>query len=220
MMDKYNINQKQLNELIKRKENMEYFLSFFEFKIILYEEPEGTPRHRYRIITPKNYTSAAISNPSYVHVYQPRAKEDHLFGSKLVEDQLIQLQTFIQTPFIVNIHTYSKTPNYYSISDKFMAEIGLDWNIKKPDVDNMEKKYLDMFNSTIWLDDNMCISGTLNKFYSILPRVEIYIKYMNYVPNRHQYKHISSRSGFKSESNIYYLNKYGEPEKGNDNDKA
>ena len=113
------------------------------------------------------------------------------------------------------IHTYSKTPNYYSISDKFMAEIGLDWDIKKPDVDNREKKYLDMFNSTIWLDDNMCIRGCLTKFYSELPRVEIYIKYMNYIPNKYQYNHVSSRKGFDSDQDLYYLNKNGEPEKGN-----
>lgn len=51
-----------------------------------------------------------------------------------------------------------------------MAEIGLDLNIKKPDVDNIEKKYLDMFNQNVWLDDNMCFSGRLTKLYSILFR--------------------------------------------------
>lgn len=214
MLDKYNITNNQMEEIIKRRENMQYFLSFFEYKLVLYEEPEGTPRHRYRIITPKNYPKAAIINPSYVHVYQPRAKEDHLFGQRLVENELYNLQPFIQTPFVIDIYAYFKPPSYYSKSDILMAEIGLDWNIKKPDVDNMEKKYLDMFNSTLWLDDNMCVSGKLTKFYSILPRVEIYIKYMNYAANRYQYNHIKSRVGFNNEQDFYYLNKFGNPEKG------
>ena len=44
--------------------------------------------------------------------------------------------------------------------------------------DNIGKKYSDMFNSNIWLDDKLVISGTVNKFLSELPRVEIYVRYL------------------------------------------
>ena len=78
--------------------------------------------------------------------------------------------------------------------------------------DIAKKKYLDMFNQTIWLDDNMCFSGNLNKFYSILPRVEIHIRYMNCAMNKYQYNHITSRVGYRDNNLLYYLNKLGVPQ--------
>jgi hypothetical protein len=102
-------------------------------------------------------------------------------------------------------------PTGYSKSDIFIAESGLDFHIKKPDVDNTEKKYLDMFNGNIWLDDNMCFSGRLNKMYSILPRVEIHIRYMNCAMNRYQYNHIISRVGYNPNQCLIYLDKLGVP---------
>ena len=211
MINTYHISKNNMQEIIDRRNNMMNNIQFFDFLVVLYMEPEGTPRHRYRLITPKNYMNVALSSP-YVHIYQPRASEDHTYLQKLVSSEIIQLQQFIQTPFVCNINAFFKTPSGYSKSDIFMAEIGLDFHIKKPDVDNIEKKYLDMFNQTIWLDDNMCFSGNLNKFYSILPRVEIHIQYMNCAMNKYQYNHITSRVGYRDDNLLYYLNKLGVPE--------
>lgn len=208
--DKYKLSERNMQEIIDRKNNMINNISFYDFFVILYMEPEGTPRHRYRLITPKNYMKAAIVSP-YVHVYQPRAGEDHLYMKKLVSSEIVQLEQFIQTPFACNINAFFKMPASYSRSDVFMAEIGLDYNIKKPDVDNIEKKYLDMFNQNVWLDDNMCFSGRLNKFYSVLPRVEISIRYMNCAMNKYQFNHISSRVGYQDDGGLYYLDKLGLP---------
>lgn len=210
MIEKYKISDSQVRELIQRKENMKSNLCFDEFRIILYEEPLGTPRPRYRVIGPKNYAQCAKSS-QFIHVYQPRAHENHEFGKKLVDSDLDDLIRYIQTPFVVDINVYSKTPSYYSKSDKIMAEIGLDWNINKPDIDNLCKTYLDMFNSTIWLDDSLCIRGTVNKFYSILPRVEIFIKYLNCQTNKHQYDKMLSRVGYNDQINTPYLDKFGNP---------
>ena len=131
MIDKYNLSEKNMEEILLRRDNMINNIELYDFFVVLYMEPEGTPRHRYRLITPKNYMKAAISSP-YVHVYQPRAHEDHVYLQRLVSSELIQLEQFIQTPFACNINTFSRTPSNYSRSDIFMAEIGLDFNIKKP----------------------------------------------------------------------------------------
>ena len=37
IIDKYNVSEKQLNDIIYRKRNMEYNLEFLDFKLILYE---------------------------------------------------------------------------------------------------------------------------------------------------------------------------------------
>ena len=188
---------------------MEYNLEFLDFKLILYEIPEGTPRHRYRIINKSNYMNAAIAMPSYVHVYQPNAKEDHVFMKRLVDEELNNLNIFIQTPCNIEINNYFPMPSNYNSSDVLISEYGLNWCIKKPDWDNIGKKYSDMYNSNIWLDDKLVISGQVNKFYSVLPRVEIDIHYLNIVPTLQDYNLIIRQKEYNEEYPIQYLDKQG-----------
>ncbi len=209
MIDLYKLSPKQMDEIIYRKRNIEYNLEFYDLLIVLYEEPEGTPRPRFRIINKSNYMHAAISNPNFVHVYQPNAKDDFMYMNRLVDSELLELDRFVQTPCVITINSFFKTPEAYSISDKFIAEFGLDWQIKKPDWDNIGKKYSDMYNHNIWLDDNLVTSGTVNKFYSMLPRVEIHLKYLNYASNVQQYRCITNRKDYKQEYPIGYLDKLG-----------
>lgn len=209
MIDNYKVSEKQMDQIIYRKRNIENNIYFSDFVIILYEEPEGTPRPRFRVVNRSNYMHAAYENPNFVHVYQPNAKDDFMYMQRLVGQDLLDLETFVQTPCIVSIDAFFKTPSNYSISDKFIAEYGLDWNVKKPDWDNTGKKYSDMYNTNIWMDDNLVISGTVNKFLSILPRVEIYLKYLNVATNPNQYKSITSRKNYNQNFPISYLDKNG-----------
>ena len=209
IIDKYNVSEKQFNDIIYRKRNMEYNLEFLDFKLILYEIPEGTPRHRYRIINKSNYMNAAIATPSFVHVYQPNAKEDHVFMKRLVDEELYNLNIFVQTPCNIIINNYFPTPSNYNVSDILISEYGLNWCTKKPDWDNIGKKYSDMYNSNIWLDDKLVISGQVNKFYSILPRVEIDIHYLNVVPTLQDYNLITKQKDYRKEQPIQYLDRLG-----------
>ena len=209
IIDKYNISEKQFSDIIFRKRNMEQNLEFLDFKLILYEIPEGTPRHRYRIINKSNYMNAAIHMPSYVHVYQPNAKEDNVFMKRLVDEELNNLNVFIQTPCTIEINNYFPMPSNYNSSDILISEYGLNWAAKKPDWDNIGKKYSDMYNNNIWLDDKLVISGTTNKFYSVLPRVEIDIHYFNVVPMIQDYKLIKNQKGYNDKHPIQYLDKQG-----------
>ena len=210
MDNHYKLNDSLRQQIIDRANNIQQNLFFDDFLIVLYMVPEGTPRHRYRLITPKNYMKAATVLP-YVHVYQPRAADDHKYLQRLVNDELVVINQFIQTPFACNINCYFPIPSTYNRSDRFIAEMGLDFHITKYDIDNVFKHYLDMFNETVWLDDRLCFSGTLNKFYSELPRVEIYIKYANYAMNKHQYDAITSSINYRSDESIEYLDKNGLP---------
>ena len=209
IIDKYNVSEKQFNDIIYRKRNMEHNLEFLDFRLVLYEIPEGTPRHRYRIINKSNYMNAAIAMPSYVHVYQPNAKEDHVFMKRLVDEELNNLNIFIQTPCNIEINNYFPMPSNYNSSDVLISEYGLNWCIKKPDWDNIGKKYSDMYNSNIWLDDKLVISGQVNKFYSVLPRVEIDIHYLNIVPTLQDYNLIIRQKEYNEEYPIQYLDKQG-----------
>lgn len=209
MIENYHITETQMDQIIYRKRNMEENLYFIDYVLILYEEPEGTPRPRFRIINKSNYMDVALSSPNFVHVYQPNAADDFRFMQRLQGQDLLNLHRFVQTPCVVSIDCFFKTPSNYSVSDKIIAEYGLDWDIKKPDWDNIGKKYSDMYNTNIWLDDNLVISGVVNKFYSILPRVEIYLKYLNVAPSKKQYDTIVSKKNYNANYPIQYLDNNG-----------
>ena len=214
MIDKYHLSSNRMDDIIYKKRNMETVLSYYDFKIVLYEDPEGAKRPRFRLINRKNYMTAAMSAGQFVHVYSPNAAEDHMFMHRMLGSELIQLQGFIQTPCQVCLNVFFKTPSYFNNADTILAEIGLHRHIQKPDWDNIGKKYTDMFNANLWLDDNLVIDGEVHKYYSILPRVEIYIRYLNYIPNQMQYNQIINRKDYNSDYSIGYLDSNGLP---NDN---
>lgn len=194
MYDTLRINDKKAREIIDKRSTMMSSLYYKDITIVLFEEPEGTPRPRFRLINRQNFVNEAINNGQFVHVYSLNAKEDSLYMQRLVDQDLVQIQELIWTPCIVEYNIYQKTPTVMNTVDTFLAEIGLIRPITKPDWDNIGKKYSDMFNHNIWLDDTLVISGTLNKYYSILPRVEIRLRYLNTLYNKYQYNMISKRT--------------------------
>ena len=211
MINKTNLSSNKMNEIIEKKRNIEASLRYFDYKIVLYENPEGAERPRFRLVNTKNYMNMAIQSKNFVHVYSPNANNDHRYIHRLIDQELIQLNQMISTPMQVCINVYFKTPTYFNQTDTLLAEIGLYRNIQKPDWDNIGKKYTDMFNGNVWLDDNMITDGEVHKYYSILPRVEIYIRYLNYFPNYQQYSRVYNRADYNSNMPITYLNKKGKP---------
>lgn len=211
MIDKYHLSPSKMDQIIQRKRAMEHWLDYYDFKVILYEEPGGAKRPRFRIINKRNYHQAAIANPEFVHVYSPNAAEDHTFMHRLINDELVQLDNFIQTPCICDFTAYFKTPSYYNTIETFLCEIGLDRQYMKPDWDNIGKKYSDMYNSNVWLDDNLVVDGAVHKYYSILPRVEIHLRYLNFMYTEKDYNRIINRKDYKEEYPIGYLDENGEP---------
>lgn len=202
MYDKYNINDKKAENIIAKRNAMVQSLEYGDLFIILYENPEGSPRPRFRLVNRKNFINEAMTNGQFVHVYSITGKEDNMFMKRLIDNDLIAISNMIFTPCIVEYNAYLKTPSVFNAEDKFLAEIGLIRPITKPDWDNIGKKYSDMSNHNLWLDDNLVISGTVNKFYSILPRVEIKLRFLNMLYNKYQYRSISN----KVEDEVKYFN--------------
>ena len=67
-------------------------------------------------------------------------------------------------------------PKSLSKKDRSDAEAGYLKHIKKPDVDNLIKLYLDVLTGIAIEDDNCVAIGSAIKVYSIRPRTEIYIE--------------------------------------------
>lgn len=209
IIDTKNISEKRMLEIVDAKRNIENSLEYFNIKIILYEDPEGAKRPRFRLINRKNFMNVAIEAKNFIQVYSPEANSDKKYIHRLLDNELISLNEFIYTPIQVCINVFFKTPSTFNQMDVLLAEIGIHRHIQKPDWDNIGKKYTDMFNENIWLDDNLVIDGEVHKYYSILPRVEIYIRYLNYVTSQYQYNQIISRKNYNGDIN--YLNKNGLP---------
>ena len=194
MYDAFHITENKANKILDARNQMFYFMYYKLFRIILFEEPEGTPRPRFRLINRQNFANTAINNGSFVHVYSINAHEDNVFMKRLIDEEIYELQDLIYQPCDVQYNVFFKTPSYYNTEQKILAEIGLDRPINKPDWDNIGKKYSDMYNGNVWVDDSCVVSGTVNKFYSILPRIEINLNFLNCLYNKHQAKSMQKRT--------------------------
>lgn len=209
MVDTYKISPSKMDEILDKRQAVLSNIFYYDYNIIeLLEEPEGASRPRVRVLR-SNYNRLAMSN-QLIHVYVPGASEDHRYMRKLVETELIQLDGLITTPCNIEYNVYLKTPSNTNIVDKFMCEIGLFRPpYSKPDWDNIAKKYCDMFNYNIWMDDSLVIDGSVHKYYSILPRVEIKLRYLNCVYTKNFFNAMISRSGYSNQE-LHYLNSKGE----------
>lgn len=194
MYDKFNISKEKSQHIINMRNQMIEQLNFKDYLIILYEIPEGAVRPRARRINKSNVISNAINNPGFIQVYSPNAASDRVYLQRLLStEDFAQFNQLIYTPCSIEFNAYFQTPKVFNATDTYLAELGCIRPICKPDFDNIEKKYADMYNGNIWLDDSLVIDGSIHKYYSILPRVEIKLRYLNMLFNKYQYNSILKR---------------------------
>lgn len=159
-----------INKLkLKRKSKKDIFKSINDinnikwnnYKFNIYLLPKSTPRPRANTIRGIFYVKGAKVNKSIF--------------KKFIKDNPYPI---IITPMIFTINVYLPTPNSFTIVDKIIAEYGFIRPITKPDFDNVAKTYADMIQDSLIYDDNLIIESHIYKYYSIKPRIEISIDYM------------------------------------------
>lgn len=206
MYDTYKISDKKADNILRLRNEMINSFKYKTISFVLYEIPGGKERPRFRIISKQQLINGAINNPNFVHVYSLSGYDDHVYMNRLLNSSdIIALDQLLCTPVYAEFISYFPTPKSYSQEKKFLAEIGLDRPLSKPDFDNIEKKYADMFNCTIWLDDIFVVDSCIHKFYSILPRLEIRLHFMNMVYNKRQYDLITNRKDFTDTMQLSYF---------------
>lgn len=190
--------------LTMRNQMLETFHYSNELYIILYEEPEGSPRPRARYINKHNLTTMAKANPGFIQIYSLTGASDKAFFKRVLTDnEMFQVDQLICTPCMVRYEAYLHTPSSFNAIDTYLAELGIIRPITKPDFDNIEKKYSDMLTNNIWLDDALVIESSMSKYYSILPRIEIRLRFLNLLYNKQQYTSIINR--LSDNSNVDYF---------------
>lgn len=196
MYDKYHMTIPKATKVLSLRDKILSTIHFGEeIYVVLYEEPEGTPRPRARFINKTNLAQSAKKYPGFIQVYSITGKSDRDFMHKLIsENDFARLNgMLIYTPCCVDYSVYLKTPFSFNSIDTYLAELGCIRPICKPDFDNMEKKYADMYNGNIWADDSLVIEASIHKYYSILPRVEIRLSFLNMLYNKAQYKSMAKK---------------------------
>lgn len=147
--------KKSVTEEIKRISKMKW--KKISFTIFLL--PKATPRPR---------------SGKYAF-YVKGAHDNRKYFEKYIEGKDIPL---ITTPAKFYCRAYFPTPESMNVVEKLCAELGFIYPLSKPDWDNVAKTYCDMIQDTLLDDDSIIIDGSLIKRYSIKPRIDIEIEYM------------------------------------------
>lgn len=121
-------------------------------------------------------------------VYVPGAAKNQSFFNKKVLPTLKGL--FITYPCRVDADIYCETPKSFTKLQKLLAEMKIlrPW-VNTGDVDNFAKSIYDMMqpnekrgNIGIMQNDCLIVDSSCHKYYSISPRYEISISFMDKIP--------------------------------------
>ena len=166
-------NEKQATKLAKLVElNIKNFkkIKWKTFKFIWYAVPSTS--HRPRV------TCAG----GYAKIYVPGAAVNKIQFHKFFTNAYPNFKE-IDTPMFVTVHGYLPTPKSFNKLEAILAEMGLirPWN-RLLDTDNFYKAATDQTIGALMKDD--CLIGNIYgyKYYSIKPRIEYHIQYMEKFP--------------------------------------
>ena len=168
---------KKANQKIKKiLDNREYET----IRIILYEYPMKTDRPR------------TIRG----HTFSPNAAENHSYFEKAWKSVVKSLKV-INTPAEITVDVYMEMPVKVKADEVLLFESKLLDVIDTPDYDNVAKCYTDMLKNIVVVDDDLFHVGLVRKYYSVLPRVEITIRYIKLHESEYVYKKLKGRKSIK-----------------------
>lgn len=149
-----------IDEEVRRISQIKWLTREYVFYIL----PKATPRPR----------STTLKNGRMLF-YVKGASDHKQFLEYYLKDED---STIITTPVKFDAKIYEPIPKTMGKLSTIIAEMGLIRPITKPDWDNLAKTYCDMIQGLIIKDDRLIIDGRLQKYYSIKPRIEIRLSYM------------------------------------------
>ena len=171
------MNLKRLSEPIYQYMKKIRDIKWKDISYTIYLLPKATPRPR--------------SGKNGVFYVKGAKDNKKLFQNYLI-DQEIDL---IKTPCKFTCISYFPIPNSMNNIEKIAAEMGLIRPVSKPDFDNLAKAYCDMIQELLLYDDSLVVEGVSKKFYSVKPRIEITLSYMENFDSQFNKKKINKQKG-------------------------
>ncbi len=179
--ENFRLDPKKLQEAVDRVERLQWREIHLEMDLV----PTPSPRPRM--------------STSGFHFYVKHAAENQKLIKKYIERHIIY------TRAEVSIKAYLPTPvSSMSKVEVYLAEKGLIAPMKDPDVDNLMKTYLDMIQGHLLLNDNVITKGTLEKFFSLKPRLVLDIRYQDTFDSKYNQRRTETSKKYKD-----MIQKYG-----------
>ncbi len=150
--------------------------------------PKGTPRPRYSSVTHTFYVKGAKDTKRY-------------FAS------IINANRIICTRVEYSLTLYMPTPTTSMTNTEiYLAEKGILRPLTTSDWDNLAKTYTDCLQDVLIINDNIINPGSVEKFFSIKPRVLIQLRYQCGFDSKYNQRKLEGTKAFKklqSQGKIY-----------------
>lgn len=179
-MDKLKLNIGDISKIKKFVNDILFLTEWKTYDFTFYFIPEGAPRPKYSGKIGSFYVKGAKADARMFSEYLDELKEYE------VEYEMIT------TPCKFYCDIFMPVPENMSRIEKFLSEIRLTYPLGTPDWDNVGKKYSDMVQHGLILNDSLIVDGRVRKYYSFKPRVEIHIEYLTKYDCNHNKKKVES----------------------------
>lgn len=111
----------------------------------------------------------------FVSTYTPTKTRTYEDTIKVAARQAMTIEP-LQTPVTVFVYISVPIPASYSKKRKEACLSGFEKPMKKPDIDNVSKCFLDAMNGIVYVDDVQVISLHMTKVYNTVGMVEVMVR--------------------------------------------
>lgn len=129
----------------------------------VYGPPKGKARPRFRKIG------------NFVQTYTPAKTKSYEDEIKMFAKAAMGATEPLETPVEVFLYIRNTVPASYSKKRTEACLAGQEKPIKKPDLDNVAKAFLDGMNGVVYRDDCQIISLHVTKVYAEIAAVEVLV---------------------------------------------
>lgn len=186
VLDKCNVNVDKLTEEANKIDEMEW--GMVEFDLPMIPMPSPRPRHTRSGHT---YVEGAAEIKDYFRNYVHKTFDDKINGLIIGHD-------IINTRVEIYLDMYIATPTAsMSKLEIALAQLKKIRPIGNGDWDNLAKTYCDMIQDILIYNDNIIVSGTVNKYYSIKPKIYITLYYQKDFDSKFNKRKILTSKSYK-----------------------
>ena len=131
---------------------------------IVYGEPVGKGRPRF------------VRRGNFTQTYTPLKTKTYEDEIRMMAKAAIGSSEPLETPVSVYIYISVGIPASFSKQKRKDALLNIEKPMKKPDIDNVAKCFLDAMNGIIYLDDKQVVNLHITKVYAETPAVQVMVK--------------------------------------------
>ena len=113
---------------------------------------------------------------NFVSTYTPTKTRDYEDLIKEAARKAMGSNELLETPVTVAIYITVPIPSSYSKKRTEACLSGFERPIKKPDIDNVAKCFLDAMNEIVYKDDTQVLTLHITKVYGTIGMVEVMVK--------------------------------------------